>query len=158
MLFHYLLSKLPRYGWLGSVHISLNCSTSTTLTIIRGYLPSIFPPLVTRVLLGVEPAQKRLSQIHNIGNNGNIAICVLPHISGFLLLYSNCIVQVNAIFYITAHKRNTFQCWLLWRSSKFQMAQVKYKWQYCYTCIAESLWKPRMGWVKRSFDLSYSYV
>ena len=60
----------------------------------------------------------RILQIHNIGNSGNIAICVFPHIFSFLL-YSNCIVLVNATFYNTGHKRNTFQSWILQWSSKW---------------------------------------
>ena len=30
---------------------------------------------------------------------------------------------------------------MLWWYSKFQMAQLKHKWQYWHSCIAESLWK-----------------
>ena len=26
------------------------------------------------------------------------------------------------------------------------MAQLKHKWQYCHSCIKESLWKPRVKW------------
>ena len=68
----------------------------------------------------------RFSQMHNIDNNGKIAIWVFPHICSFLL-YSNGIVIVNSKFDITGYKSNTFQDWILWWSSKFQMAQLKHK-------------------------------
>ena len=42
----------------------------------------------------------KVSQMHNIDNNGNIAICVLSSISSFL--HSNGIVLVNSKFDITA--------------------------------------------------------
>ena len=76
--------------------------------------------------------------MHNFGNDDNIAICVFSHICIFLL-YSNGIVLVNSKFDITGYKSITFQNWILWCSRKFQMAQLKHKWQYWYSCIAESL-------------------
>ena len=79
----------------------------------------------------------------NNGNNDNIAICVFLYICSFLL-YSNHILLVNTKLYITGYKRIIFQGWIFWRSSKFQMAQLKHKWQYCHFCIVESLWKPRL--------------
>ena len=86
----------------------------------------------------------RFSQTNNNGNNGNIAIYVFPYICSFLL-YSNYIVLVNAKLDITGYKRITFQGWILWLYSKFQMVQLKHKWQYWHSCIAESLWKPRLS-------------
>ena len=62
--------------------------------------------------------------MHNIGNNGNIATFVFLYICS-LFLDSNCIVQVNGIFYITWHKRNTFQSWLLWWPNKFPNGTAK---------------------------------
>ena len=76
--------------------------------------------------------------MNNIGNNGNIVICVFQYTCSFLL-YSNCIVLVNAKLDITGYERITFQGWILWWCSKFQMAQLKHKWQYCHSCIAQSL-------------------
>ena len=70
--------------------------------------------------------QSRFSQMNNIGNNGNIVICVFPYICSFLL-YSNCIVLVSTKLNITGYKRITFQGWILWLYSKFQIAQLKYK-------------------------------
>ena len=54
----------------------------------------------------------RFSQMHNIGNNGNIAICVFSYICSFIL-YSNGIVLVNPNFDITGCKSITFQGWIL---------------------------------------------
>ena len=70
--------------------------------------------------------QSRFSQIHSISNSGNIAICV---------------VSVNAKIDINGYKKNTFWGWILQWSSKFQMAQLKHKWQYWHSCIVASLWK-----------------
>ena len=67
--------------------------------------------------------------MHNIGNIVNIAICLCPYICSFLLFYCG-IVLVNSKFDITGYKDITFQDWILWWSSKFQMAQLKHKWQY----------------------------
>ena len=63
--------------------------------------------------------------MNNIGNNGNIAICVFSYICSFFL-YPNCIVPVNTKLDITGYKRSTFQDWILWWYSKFQMAQLKH--------------------------------
>ena len=76
--------------------------------------------------------------MHNIGNYGNIAICVFPYICIFLL-YSNHIVFLNTKVHITGYKGITFQDLLLQWSSKFQMAQLKHKWRYWHSCIVESL-------------------
>ena len=76
--------------------------------------------------------------MNNIGNNGIIVICVFPYICSFLL-YSNCIVLVNAKLDITGYKRITYQDWILWCYSRFQMAQLKHKWHHWHSCIAESL-------------------
>ena len=46
--------------------------------------------------------------MHNIGNNGNIAIYVFPFICNFLL-HSNGIMLVNNKFIITGCKSITFQ-------------------------------------------------
>ena len=83
-------------------------------------------------------AKSRFSQMHNIGNSGNIAVSVFLYISSFLLF-----VLVNAKFDITGNKRITFQGWTLWWSCKFQKAERKRKWQYRHSCIAETLWKPQ---------------
>ena len=69
--------------------------------------------------------------MHNIGNSSNIAITVFPYICNFLL-YSNGIVLVNAMFYITGCKTITCQGWIPQWSSKFQMAQLKHKCQFLY--------------------------
>ena len=58
-----------------------------------------------------------------------------------ILTFLCSIVLVNAIFYVTGH---TFPGWILQWSSKFQMT-TKIQMQYCHSCIAESLWKPRMS-------------
>ena len=90
--------------------------------------------------------QSRFSQMNNIDNNGNIdnsAICVFPHICSFLL-NSNHIVLVNAKLYMTRYRRIIFQARKFWWPIKFQMAQLKDKWQYCHSCIAGSFWKPRL--------------
>ena len=78
--------------------------------------------------------QSRFSQIHNIGNSSNIAICVFPKICSFLL-YSNCIVLRNAKLEITGYKRITFEGWIC----QWSMTQLKHRWQYCHICIVESL-------------------
>ena len=85
-------------------------------------------------------------QMNNIGNNDNIdniAICVFAHICSFLL-NSNHIVLVNAKFYITRYRRIIFQARKFWTLIKFQIAQLKHKWQYRHSCIAGSFWKPRI--------------
>ena len=64
----------------------------------------------------------RFSQMHNIGNKGNIAISLFPYIYSFFL-YSNVIRLVNVEFDIARCKRITFQGWMLWWSSKFSMTQ-----------------------------------
>ena len=80
--------------------------------------------------------------MNSVGNNGNIAVCVFQYICSFLF-YSYHIVLVIRKLDVTEYKRITFQDQILWWSSKFQMAQLKHKWQYCHSCIVESLWKPR---------------
>ena len=85
--------------------------------------------------LPASTGNSRFSQIHNIRNNGNIAIYVFPFFFRFLL-YSNCIVVLNAIIFINGHQRTTFQGWFLWWSSKFKIPHLKHKWQYCHSCIA----------------------
>ena len=87
--------------------------------------------------------QSRFSQIHKIDNSGIIAICVFTYISR-LLPYSNCIVLVNAKLDITGYNRITYQGWILWWSSKFEMPHLKQNWQHWHSCIAGSMWKPRM--------------
>ena len=52
-------------------------------------------------------AQSRFSQKYNIGNSGNNVISVFLYIFSFLLYYSDCIVLVNAKFYITGYKSIT---------------------------------------------------
>ena len=91
-----------------------------------------------------ECEYSKFSQMHDIGYSGNIAICVFPYICSFLF-YSNGIILVNTKLDITGYKRITYQDWLLQWSSKFQMAQLRHKWQYCHCCIMESLWKLRLS-------------
>ena len=93
-------------------------------------------------------SQPRFSQIDNIGNNGNIAICVFPKICSFVL-YSYCIVLRNAKFEITGYKRITVQGWICQWSNKFWMAQLKYKWQYCHIVlwrVCENLERVAFSW------------
>ena len=76
---------------------------------------------------------------HKIGNIDIIANFVFPHIYSLLLYLHH--MFLNMKLYISSFKRIMVEgCRLHWCSSCI-IAQLKRNWQYCHSCIAESLWK-----------------
>ena len=79
-------------------------------------------------------------KMHNIGNNGINANFVLIYICSFLL-HLHQMGFANVKFNINGFWSYVFwSCHLYW-SCTFLMTEPKNKWQYCHSCIVESLWK-----------------
>ena len=90
--------------------------------------------------MNIQPMQSGFSQTHKIGNIDIIANFTFPYICSFLL-YLQHMMLINVILDIRGCNRSTFEgCRLYW-SSSFLKAWLKQNWQYCHSCVVESLWK-----------------
>ena len=74
------------------VHTSMRCEVTTRIQ--APLTTSCIVTLFNSTELWSVAIHSRFSQMNNIGNNGNVVICVFPYTCSFLL-YSNCIVLVK---------------------------------------------------------------
>ena len=110
------------------------------------------------------------SQMHKIANIGIIANFVFPYIYSFFFIYITwCLQMWN---YVSVGIKESWVKVAFFISSLFLLAQVKRSWQYCHSCIVESVFKTllslcvnndnvafldsRLKKIKRQIDFSFA--
>ena len=91
------------------------------------------------------------SQTDKNGNIGIFADFVFPYICSFLFNLQP-VMLVNVKLDISGCNSITFEGCRLHLTSTFLMAQLKWRYQYCHSCIVQSLWKTLLVYLLCSFQ------